>query len=150
MRLASLTTGDAEAQVKDESVLDTVADVHNYVDYLALMWSQRKTGWGVERYDGQPTPDPGLTTDGHIPGAHTATHRSDGRRWRDHGHSIPESEPEPEGCRSGLEGATQTVDCLNGGMRQNPLRVMQFLSTMRSDDRLRVEGNQLVIERGVR
>lgn len=42
MRLISLTKPGREAAVKDESVLDTVADVHNYVDYLALEWKQRK------------------------------------------------------------------------------------------------------------
>jgi len=47
MRLASLTTGDAQAAVKQESVFDTVDDVHNYVDYLALLWSRRTAGFGA-------------------------------------------------------------------------------------------------------
>lgn len=42
MRLVSLVHPDRDPAVTDESVLDTVADVHNYVDYLALMHQQRK------------------------------------------------------------------------------------------------------------
>ena len=42
MRLISLTKPGREAAVKDESVLDTINDIHNYVDYLGLIWQQRK------------------------------------------------------------------------------------------------------------
>jgi hypothetical protein len=42
MRLISLTKPGREAAVRDESVLDTIADVHNYVDYLGLFWLQRR------------------------------------------------------------------------------------------------------------
>lgn len=42
MRLISLTKPGREAAVKDESVLDTIADIHNYVDYLGLIWQQRR------------------------------------------------------------------------------------------------------------
>lgn len=42
MRLISLTKPGREAAVKDESVLDTIADVHNYIDYLGLIWLQRR------------------------------------------------------------------------------------------------------------
>ena len=42
MRLISLTKPGREAAVKDESVLDTINDVHNYVDYLGLIWQQRR------------------------------------------------------------------------------------------------------------
>jgi hypothetical protein len=42
MRLISLTKPGREAEVKDESVLDTIADVANYMDYLGLLWLERK------------------------------------------------------------------------------------------------------------
>lgn len=43
MRLISLTkSAGIEAQVKDESVLDTIEDVHNYVDYLGLLYMKRR------------------------------------------------------------------------------------------------------------
>ena len=42
MRLISLTKPGRDAVVKDESVLDTINDVHNYVDYLGLIWQQRR------------------------------------------------------------------------------------------------------------
>jgi hypothetical protein len=42
MRLISLTKPGREAAVKDESVLDTIVDIHNYIDYLALMWLERR------------------------------------------------------------------------------------------------------------
>jgi len=41
MRLSSLMTADVEAQVKEESVRDTVKDVHNYVDYALQLWEER-------------------------------------------------------------------------------------------------------------
>lgn len=41
MRLVSLAEADNE--VSDESFDDTVADVHNYVDYLALMRRERRS-----------------------------------------------------------------------------------------------------------
>lgn len=41
MRLISLVSPGVEASVKDESVKDTVKDIHNYVDYLLLMYLQR-------------------------------------------------------------------------------------------------------------
>lgn len=43
MRLISLAaTPGVDAAVKDESVLDTVADFHNYVDYVAQIWLRRR------------------------------------------------------------------------------------------------------------
>ena len=42
MRLISLTKPGREAEVKDESVLDTINDTHNYLDYLGLLWQQRR------------------------------------------------------------------------------------------------------------
>lgn len=42
MRLISLTKPGRDAAMKDESVLDTINDVHNYVDYLGLIWLQRR------------------------------------------------------------------------------------------------------------
>lgn len=42
MRLISLTKPGREAQVKDESVLDTIRDIHNYADYLGLIWQKRR------------------------------------------------------------------------------------------------------------
>lgn len=42
MRLISLTKPGREAAVKDESVLDTIRDVHNYIDYLGLIWQKRR------------------------------------------------------------------------------------------------------------
>ncbi len=42
MRLISLTKPGREAAVKDESVLDTISDVHNYIDYLGLTWQKRR------------------------------------------------------------------------------------------------------------
>lgn len=48
MRLISLTKPGREAAVKDESVLDTIADIHNYVDYLGLIWQQRRTALSAQ------------------------------------------------------------------------------------------------------
>lgn len=42
MRLISLTKPGRDAAVKDESVLDTIVDCHNYLDYLGLIWQQRR------------------------------------------------------------------------------------------------------------
>lgn len=42
MRLISLVHPDRDPAVVDESVLDTIADIHNYVDFLGLLHSQRK------------------------------------------------------------------------------------------------------------
>lgn len=42
MRLNSLTKPGREAEVSDESVFDTIDDIHNYVDYLGLLWALRK------------------------------------------------------------------------------------------------------------
>lgn len=42
MRLVSLTKPGREAEIKDESVLDTIDDIHNYIDYLGITWLQRK------------------------------------------------------------------------------------------------------------
>lgn len=42
MRLISLTKPGREAAVKDESVLDTIKDIHNYTDYLGLTWQMRR------------------------------------------------------------------------------------------------------------
>ena len=43
MRLISLVHPDREPAVTDESVLDTICDIHNYVDYLGLMHQERRT-----------------------------------------------------------------------------------------------------------
>ena len=42
MRLISLAKPGRDAEVKDESVIDTISDIHNYVDYLGLIWKERK------------------------------------------------------------------------------------------------------------
>lgn len=42
MRLISLTKPGREAAVKDESVEDTIRDIHNYTDYLGLIWRLRR------------------------------------------------------------------------------------------------------------
>ena len=47
MRLVSLTKPGREAEVKDESVLDTIKDLHNYADYLGLIWLQRRESKAV-------------------------------------------------------------------------------------------------------
>lgn len=44
MRLISLTKPGRDAEVKDESVLDTIRDVHNYSDYLGIIWQSRRRG----------------------------------------------------------------------------------------------------------
>ncbi len=42
MRLISLTkAAGREAAVKDESVLDTIRDIHNYIDYLGIFYLKR-------------------------------------------------------------------------------------------------------------
>lgn len=43
MRLVSLVHPDRTPAVADESVLDTIADIHNYVDYLAMLHTERCT-----------------------------------------------------------------------------------------------------------
>lgn len=49
MRLISLTSRPGvENAVKDESVINTVDDIHNYVDYLALMFLKRKEAEKLE------------------------------------------------------------------------------------------------------
>ena len=40
MRLASLMTPGVEAEIKDESIQDTIADVHNYIDYAYLLFME--------------------------------------------------------------------------------------------------------------
>lgn len=47
MRLVSLTAPGVEPQVTDEPVMATVDDVHNYVDYLALVYSKRRAAAGT-------------------------------------------------------------------------------------------------------
>lgn len=42
MRLISLMAPGREPAVKNESVRDTVKDIHNYVDYALLIWEKRK------------------------------------------------------------------------------------------------------------
>jgi len=42
MRLVSLTKPGREAEVKEESVLDTIADLHNYADYIGIIWQKRR------------------------------------------------------------------------------------------------------------
>jgi hypothetical protein len=41
MRLISLMQPGVEATIKDESVADTVRDIHNYVDYALMIWLER-------------------------------------------------------------------------------------------------------------
>lgn len=65
MRLISLMSPGVDAAVKDESVRDTVRDIHNYVDYALLMWEERQKaarqtscafvnpGWAVAPVPGQ-------------------------------------------------------------------------------------------------
>lgn len=50
MRLISLTKPGREAVVKDESVLDTIRDIHNYVDYLGLIWQKRRRDANVAEF----------------------------------------------------------------------------------------------------
>lgn len=57
MRLISLVHPDRDPAVTDESVLDTVADIHNYVDYLALMHQQRKAANPAESVIPAQAPD---------------------------------------------------------------------------------------------
>ena len=40
MRLASLMSPGVEAEIKDESIQDTIADVHNYIDYAYLLFME--------------------------------------------------------------------------------------------------------------
>jgi len=40
MRLTSLMTPDVEVQIKDESIKDTIADVHNYIDYAYILFEE--------------------------------------------------------------------------------------------------------------
>lgn len=42
MRLISLTKPGREAVIASESVLDTIDDIHNYIDYLGLIWLNRR------------------------------------------------------------------------------------------------------------
>ena len=42
MRLISLGRPGREAVIKEESFFDTIIDIHNYVDYLALEWKHRR------------------------------------------------------------------------------------------------------------
>lgn len=42
MRLISLMSPGVEAQVKGESVRDTVRDFHNYLDYCLQIWEERR------------------------------------------------------------------------------------------------------------
>ena len=56
MRLASLMTPGVEAEIKDESIQDTIADVHNYIDYayLLFMEEQEKRRLPVSYSEGRP------------------------------------------------------------------------------------------------
>ena len=42
MRLASLMSPGVEAEIKDESIQDTIADVHNYIDYAYLLFMEER------------------------------------------------------------------------------------------------------------
>ena len=44
MRLCQLTRPDTESKVKDESLLDTLADLHNYADYALQLFFEGKMG----------------------------------------------------------------------------------------------------------
>lgn len=44
MRLISLMTPGVQESVDDESLRDTVRDIHNYVDYALMLWEERKRG----------------------------------------------------------------------------------------------------------
>lgn len=58
MRLISLTkTKGIENQVKDESVYVTIADIHNYIDYLYLLYSDRKEHIRTSRCSVHPDSD---------------------------------------------------------------------------------------------
>lgn len=43
MRLASLMTPGVKAQIKDESIKDTIADVHNYIDYCYILFEEERS-----------------------------------------------------------------------------------------------------------
>jgi hypothetical protein len=43
MRLISLMDQGVEASVDDESLQDTVRDIHNYVDYALMLWEERRS-----------------------------------------------------------------------------------------------------------
>lgn len=42
MRLVSLVQVGTDPVVKDESVRDTVRDIHNYIDYMLLLYEERR------------------------------------------------------------------------------------------------------------
>ena len=59
MRLNSLVHPDREPANTDESVMDTVADIHNYVDFMALLHHKRKLAAqeAADVAEGIDTPD---------------------------------------------------------------------------------------------
>ena len=42
MRLVSLMAPGIDAEVRGESLRDTVRDIHNYVDYALQLWEERR------------------------------------------------------------------------------------------------------------
>lgn len=56
MRLISLTKPGREAAVKGESVLDTIDDIHNYTDYLGLIWQERRAAVSGTEKTEKPEP----------------------------------------------------------------------------------------------
>lgn len=42
MRMISLSVVDVDPKVEDESLIVTIADIHNYIDYLAIIYLKRR------------------------------------------------------------------------------------------------------------
>lgn len=63
MRLISLMQPGVEAAVRDESVRDTVKDIHNYADYALQLWEERRAATKqpatVVPFPGRPGGDEG-------------------------------------------------------------------------------------------
>lgn len=67
MRLISLTKPGREAAVKDESVLDTIRDMQNYLNYLGMIWLERRNKLSSEVVSGHsPTLSAALPTSSSI------------------------------------------------------------------------------------
>jgi hypothetical protein len=61
MRLVSLTQPGREAAITEESVLDTIRDLHNYLDFLGLLWQQRRCSPRTFPGDGERPPAPDVS-----------------------------------------------------------------------------------------